>query len=251
MQTNSPAPRRGYASADADRRIRKARKIQALLSGVCQIDGARVLEIGTGAGYIAAHFADQVGPAGRVHAVDVNDTRKIQRGYYFQRVDDTTLPFPDATFDICISNHVIEHVGNTHDQQHHLREIRRVLRPRGWLYLAVPNRYTLIEPHFRLPFLSWLPQSLSDRYVRAAGKGDRYDCAPPSRIQLQGLLREAGLTFEHITIDGIRQVAELETRPGILQQLLRRPELWAWLVFRILPTYLFLAQPSAPPEPSS
>ena len=35
----------------------------------------------------------------------------------------------------------------------HLREIRRVLRRDGLAYLAVPNRWALVEPHYRLALL--------------------------------------------------------------------------------------------------
>ena len=33
----------------------------------------------------------------------------------------------------------------------------------------------MVEPHYRLPFLSWLPHGpLADRYVRASGRADHY-----------------------------------------------------------------------------
>jgi SAM-dependent methyltransferase len=38
-----------------------------------------------------------------------------------------------------------------------LDEVWRVLKPGGLAYLACPNRYSLVEPHYRLPFLSWFP----------------------------------------------------------------------------------------------
>src|SRR5690606_6714789 len=41
-------------------------------------------------------------------------------------------------------------------------------------YLGLGNRLGIVEPHYRLPFLSWLPRRLADRYVRAAGRGDFY-----------------------------------------------------------------------------
>src|SRR3546814_5478078 len=71
-------------------------------------------------------------------------------GYAFQVVDGTTLPYSNDTFDIVVSNHVIEHVGNADAQRHHLDEIRRVLAPDGVVYFAAPNRWRLVEPHFRL-----------------------------------------------------------------------------------------------------
>src|SRR3546814_13212696 len=89
----------------------------------------------------------------------------------------------DWSSDVCssdLSNHVIEHVGNADAQRHHLVEIRRVLAPDGVVYFAAPNRWRLVEPHFRLPFLSWLPHPASDRYLRLMCRGIHYDFHPPS-----------------------------------------------------------------------
>lgn len=59
-----------------------------------------------------------------------------------------------------------------------LSELARVLRPSGIGYLAVPSRWMLVEPHYRLPFLSWMPQRAADAYVRLTGRGEYYDCRP-------------------------------------------------------------------------
>ena len=45
------------------------------------------------------------------------------------------LPFPDASFDAVIANHVLEHIA---DDRLAMREIRRVLRPDGLAILSVP-----------------------------------------------------------------------------------------------------------------
>lgn len=52
-----------------------------------------------------------------------------------QRVDMEAMPFADATFDLVIANHVLEHVD---DDLRALREIRRVLRPGGRAVLQTP-----------------------------------------------------------------------------------------------------------------
>jgi 2-polyprenyl-3-methyl-5-hydroxy-6-metoxy-1,4-benzoquinol methylase len=49
--------------------------------------------------------------------------------------------FPSGTFDVVTCWHVIEHVGSP---RRLLEEIRRLLRPGGWLVLATPN----LEDHF-------------------------------------------------------------------------------------------------------
>jgi 2-polyprenyl-3-methyl-5-hydroxy-6-metoxy-1,4-benzoquinol methylase len=63
------------------------------------------------------------------------------------------LPFPDEYFDVVVSNHVIEHVS---DQQLHLSEIARVLKPNGVVYLATPNRLWPWEVHYRVLVLHYL-----------------------------------------------------------------------------------------------
>ena len=96
--------------------------------------GARLLDIGCGNGDISAYFArgnDQYG-------VDVSDRRRDgNRNFRFSVVGSEYLPYEDRYFDIVMSHHVIEHVD---DQDRHLAEIHRVLKPAGILYLATPNR---------------------------------------------------------------------------------------------------------------
>ena len=56
-----------------------------------------------------------------------------------QQVAGTTLPFPDAAFDVVLSFDVFEHIPDT---DAHLDEVRRVLKPRGWYLLQTPNKWT-------------------------------------------------------------------------------------------------------------
>ena len=212
------APRASHASLDLRARSRKAAKVRALLSEVVDLQGARVLEVGTGSGAIATSLVEAVGPGGRVEATDVVDERVLTEGVHFTRVEGTEVPFEDASFDIVISNHVIEHVGDRADQLHHLRELRRVLRPGGWVYLAMPNRWRVVEPHFKLPFLSWLPPSLRSPYVRLVRRGKRYDCDPMSRRELLALVAEAGFEAHDRTFEAMRVVREVE-EPGPLSRL--------------------------------
>jgi SAM-dependent methyltransferase len=52
-----------------------------------------------------------------------------------ERVDITAIPYPEASFDAVICNHVLEHVS---DDRLAMRELLRVLRPGGWAMLQVP-----------------------------------------------------------------------------------------------------------------
>src|SRR6185312_5395570 len=153
---------------------------------------------------------------------DVCDNRQVRDGYAFRLVQSVELPFENGSFDVIVSNHVIEHVGDAQAQARHLAEIRRVMKPDGVGYLAVPNRWMLVEPHFRLPFLSWLPMPLSHAYVRAAGKGSHYDCRPLTRGGLERLLTGSQLHFEHMCVPALRLAFEIERSQTLAARTLRR-----------------------------
>ena len=236
------AMRQPHANLDIKSRLAKARKIEELLSRHCQIEGSRVLEIGTGSGVIAAHLASRVGAAGEVVAVDVVDQLQIRKGFRFVKVVDTYLPFEYESFDIVISNHVLEHVGDRNNQLHHLTEIRRVLRGAGWGYVAVPNRWAIIEPHFKLPMLSWIPPMWRSSYMRLTGKGAIYDCNPPSYGSLAALLNAANLSYFDNTVAAARIMKRIEN-PGILSHLLLGIPAPIFLLLRpIIPTLIFLVR---------
>ena len=206
------AARASHAAPDEHSRTLKARKIERLL-GPALRDGAALLDIGAGSGWIAHYFAHHPQHRLRVTAVDARDERVAREGYGFTQVTGPALPFADASFDVVLSNHVIEHVGGEADQLKHLREARRVLRPGGTFYLAVPNRWSLTEPHYRLPFLSWLPSAWASAYVRASGRGQWYDCRLLGPLQVRSLLRRAGLQGADVSAEALVALLELE-RPG-------------------------------------
>jgi len=119
-----------------------------------------VLDIGTGSGHIIQLVSKKCKSA---TSVNLEDERIAKEGYTFVEVKDVHLPFDNGTFDVVISNQVIEHIPV---QDIHINEIYRVLKNGGIAYIATPSQYTLIEPHFKLPFLSWLPRPLSNLYVK-------------------------------------------------------------------------------------
>ena len=222
------APRAGmperqpHISEDLASRQMKALKIERLLDLTHRTQPIRLLEVGTGSGGIASYFGRHPTLDCDVTAVDVRDIRVTNDGFRFERVKGTKLPFADGAFDVVISNHVIEHVGLAADQERHLGELRRVLADGGVGYLAVPNRWMIVEPHYRVAFLSWLPRRWRSRYLSLRGKGDFYDCEPLTLAQIERMLDETGFDYENIGVPAMRATFDIEGSHGWLRGLLRR-----------------------------
>ena len=236
-------PPRSRAKFDEGSRTAKAQKI-AMLSGIVRpTSGASMLYFGSGSGYIAAYFSKLGFGESGTFAVDVVDTERVGSGYQFTEVVGTKLPFPDGRFDFIISNHVIKHFGGR-EQHAHLAEIGRCLCDNGKLYIALPNRWGLIDAHHRLPFLGWLPRQLAHSYLRLTRKADKYEWYPLSRRELLRLLEPQGFQVEDVTLQAIRLAGELE-KTGLLRLASGLPT-WFWRLLRpVVPTLFFVCTKSA------
>ncbi|WP_245674910.1 class I SAM-dependent methyltransferase [Herbidospora cretacea] len=168
------------AMLDEAKRRRKAAKIIAVLAHFLgraerPLEGLTVADIGCSAGFIA----DELALAGARHTfgidIDVPGLRKAS-ARFGERVafvcgDGTRLPFPDGSVDVLVFNHIYEHVV---DPDAVIADMHRVLSDDGVLYLGLGNKLGIMEPHYKLPFLSYLPPRAADRYVRAFGRADNY-----------------------------------------------------------------------------
>lgn len=192
--------------ADNQNRARKAAKIRAVLAdeGVFDNPHVRILDIGCSFGHILKLLTPGTGIG-----VGVDIDRAIGKpssNVFFVRTDAENLPFSSESFDIVICNHVYEH---TDSAESLLEEIRRVLSETGVCYFAGPNKYDLVEPHYRLPFLSWLPRRLADQYMKLARKGESYPEKPYSVPDLGRLLKDFEISSytEKILRDPVRYEA--------------------------------------------
>jgi SAM-dependent methyltransferase len=91
------------------------------------------------------------------------------------------------SYDLIVLDNVFEHLS---DQPRALEIVSRALRSRGVAYLLMPNKLWPIEVHYHLPFLSYLPLPLANRYLRLTGRGHDYTDASyaPTYWRLKRLL---------------------------------------------------------------
>ena len=59
----------------------------------------------------------------------------LEDPHAMMKIDITAIPFPDASFDVILCSHVLEHVP---DDRKAMSELYRVLKPSGWAILLVP-----------------------------------------------------------------------------------------------------------------
>ncbi len=90
----------------------------------------------------------------------------------FELYEGRFLSYPSNHFDGIYSWFVFEHVT---DPQTSLREISRVLKPGGTLYIQAEDVRNVWEGHALAPWPPYLPREFAGAYLDGLGKGDQSD----------------------------------------------------------------------------
>jgi len=106
------------------------------------VAGCQIIELGCGAAKLARALVERH-PASRVTGLEVDARQHAknlaspQEGLRFVAAGAEAIPFADASFDVALMLKSLHHVPTALLAQA-LAEVRRVLRPRGWLYVSEP-----------------------------------------------------------------------------------------------------------------
>jgi len=143
--------------------------IEFFLDRLGTVKDKRILDVGFGSGGIAIAF----NRAGAIMSgVDVDPELKniAERnaaangaGIDFKIYNGSKLPYDDDYFDYVICASVLEHVSQPAEL---LKEMLRVLKPEGKLFLSLPNKYYPKETHTLAYFVSYLPPDLASWYLK-------------------------------------------------------------------------------------
>jgi SAM-dependent methyltransferase len=176
--------------------------------------GTRILEIGAGPANPTTAFLAALGP---VTGVDVSDELRGNRFLCESYVcSDGALPLATESFDLCVSNYVLEHVA---DPVIHFREIFRVLKPGAAYCFRTPNRL-----HYVTIASSVLPHSVHLGLANKLRALEEQSHAPwPTRYRANGrrrlrlLARQTGFLPEQM------EMVEKEPSYGAVHWLLFYP----------------------------
>jgi len=133
LQFDDDAARRIHRVYSTPEVVQQRAEVLALLAAQ---PGERVLDVGSGPGFLVASLADAVGPGGAVHGLDPSTpmntvARDLTASRSWVSIDDgdaLALPYADGLFDAAVSTQVYEYVA---DIPAALAELRRVLRTGG------------------------------------------------------------------------------------------------------------------------
>ena len=155
--------------------------------------GERVLDIGSGPGFLAAGIASRVGEAGAVSGIDLSEPMIAYASglaaapgaapMTFALGDATALGYPDQSFDAVVSTQVYEYVP---DIDTALAEVHRVLVPGGRV-LILDTDWDSVVWH----------TSDRDRHARVMSAWQEHLADPWLPRTLAGRLESAGLAVEH------------------------------------------------------
>ena len=233
-----------YKTHDEQKRRRKAAKIVSVLQhflGREDLTGLTAIDIGCSTGYTVDTMR-QTGMDVIGFDIDVPGLVKAKALFgehaTFVCADGIALPFEDKSVDVVVFNHIYEHVV---DADKVLEEIRRVLRDDGVAYFGFGNKYGVMEPHYRLPFLSWLPKRAADRYVSAFGRADDYYEQFRARAGLIKMCCDLQLwDYTYTVLSASKEFDATDMVPPKLEK--TPPAVWRALA-PIMPTFIWVGTP--------
>jgi SAM-dependent methyltransferase len=148
----------------------------------------KILELGCGPGNNYTKL-QSIGFTAELHGVDILPPSQVTQPIRYRQVDlvNEPLPYPDNSFDAILFTHVIEHLNNPFPIG---KEIYRVLKPGGRIYIETPNWTSMFVPSFQFKREQYNPFNFFD---------DPTHIRPWSKMSLYGYLTSScQLSIERI-----------------------------------------------------
>jgi ubiquinone/menaquinone biosynthesis C-methylase UbiE len=188
-----------YSDIYSHRDDEEAARVVELLGRLVRLPGTAVLDVACGQG---RHLRALSRAGARGHGIDLSDALLKRREDTARpcpgvcvRGDMRRLPFRDGSFDTCTSMFTsLGYFGKTEDEVTVLKEMARVLKPRGHCFVDHGN-------------LTWLKRHLEPRTVKTKGRF--------TILETRAFLEDGRTVEKNISLHpaGIRARAVSEARP--------------------------------------
>jgi SAM-dependent methyltransferase len=221
------------ATKDRARRARKALKIIRILEDFLGrgLSDLTCLDMGCSLGVITDHLARSARFAVGmdIDSGAIREAGASSANASFIVADVGNAPFADGMFDVIVCSQVYEHVP---DLGLLIAEIYRLLRDDGVCFFSGPNRWAVIERHYGLPLLSWLPPRWAGWYVRVTGRAQEYYERPRSMTELRRALSQFAIHdyTPRLLSDPTRFALDEEI--GVFRYVIAAIPTWCWRSLR-------------------
>ena len=153
---------------DVEVRTQKALKALSIIDDFkINTDGLTLLDIGCSSGIMTKiysnHFSKTIGIDIDKSAIDFAIDNFNQENLKFFNISYNSSELLNKKFDVITCSHIYEHVD---DPQDLMDTIYSLLKPGGICLFIAGNKLKFIEPHFKLPFLSYMPSKLGNLYIK-------------------------------------------------------------------------------------
>lgn len=181
---------------DMQSREKKANKtILVLKDYLKDLSQLKLLDIGSSTGIMtkeyAKYFDEVIGIDIDSNAIKFASTTFKKNKLKFIEIPIEENVFEDESFDVITCSHIYEHVPSDVSL---MNQIYRLLKPGGVCYFAAGNKFQVLEPHYKLPFLSYFPKKISNFYLKVFTKENYYFENHKSLRNLKKLVSKFELT---------------------------------------------------------
>lgn len=152
------------------------------------------------AGKRILHFAPEKTIMRQMRGNPLYETADLHQRGVTHQVDMTDLPMVDATYDVVIANHLLEHID---DDRKAMRELFRILKPGGVAVITVP-----INPSRHETYENLAITDPDQRFAHFGGEDHK---------RYYGLDFDDRLTEAGFTIENFRMPPECEVPYGLLR----------------------------------
>lgn len=138
--------------------------------------GMKILDLGCGYGYFVTFlrkkgysaYGCDVDEASVEVAKKLLEINKLNQNFVVKN-NDFKLPYPNEHFDFINLNYVLVY---SKDHGRLFKEIKRILKKGGKVYLITPNYQCCYDVNYGLLLIPWLPRFFNKFYLRLMGKKD-------------------------------------------------------------------------------